>query len=121
IPNIIRWRLVARGKTPPLERGGSPTGRAAASGFDDAQLVADAQHSAGNDVGAQAATMQERESRSAPADQALEVVAGLAQPDPVELDRPDTKAPPDQMVERDPARHEVAANVAGGERERVVA
>ena len=82
--------------------------------------VPDADHAAGDDVGAQAATVNQASSRSLPR-QGLKMSAGLAEPHSAQRDLADRERAPDEMIERDPSRDDVPATVSRTESDVVLA
>ena len=82
--------------------------------------VPDADHAAGDDVGAQPATVNQASSRSLPR-QGLKMSAGLTEPHSAQRDLADREHAPDEMIERDPSRDDVPATVSRTESDVVLA
>ena len=82
--------------------------------------VPDADHAASDDVGAEAATVNQACSCSL-SRQLLEMSAGLAEPHSAQRHLADREHAPDEMIERDPSRDDVPATVSRTESDVVLA
>ena len=85
--------------------------RDASSGERPIDGIADMQHAAADQFRSQPAAMNET-FQHALLGQSLKMIARLRQPHAFELHRPDAENLPDQLVQRDPLRHEIASSGA---------